>query len=108
MLEMTGRRDQSAHFVAAEYDGQGARKINRTHLRHQRLLSERRAEEELQAGDRRVQRNRRHAAINQMQLVAPQVLDGSSVRRASEEDGELSYHTKIVGLRGWREAAHAH
>src|SRR5476649_3085832 len=98
MLEMTGRRDQSAHFVAAEYDGQGARKINRTHLRHQRLLSERRAEEELQAGDRRVQRNWRHAVVNQMQLIASQVLNGGRVGRTSEKHSELSHHAKIVGL----------
>src|SRR3984957_9522392 len=100
MLEMTGRRDQSTHFVAAEYDGQGARKINRTHLRHHRLLSERRAEEELQAGDRGVQRNWRHAVVNQMQLIPSQVLDRGSVGRASEKHGELSYRAKIVGLRG--------
>src|SRR6185312_5302445 len=105
---MSRRRDQSADFVAAEYDGQGTRKVNRTHLRHQLLSTERGGEEELQPGNRGVQRNRRHTAVNQMQLVAPQVLDGGSVRRASEKDAELSNDTKIVGLRAWREAAHAH
>ena len=93
MLQVGRRRDQPANLFPAEYDGQRTRKINRTHLRHQCLFSERRAEEELQPGDRRVQGNGRYAAVHQIQLVAPQVLDGGSVGRAPEEDSELSYHT---------------
>src|SRR5260370_35015663 len=43
-----------------------------------------------------------------MQLVAPQVLDGSRVRRASEERGKLLDHSQITGSRLRRELAHAH
>jgi hypothetical protein len=46
--------------------------------------------------------------VNKTQLIASQVLDGGSVGLASEKHGELSHHAKIVGLRGWRESAHAH
>jgi hypothetical protein len=45
--------------------------------------------------------------IDQIELVAPQVLDGGHVRRAFERPGELAHaQLALVSLRG--KLAHAH
>ena len=55
-----------------------------------------------------IQRHGRDAVVDQMQLVAPQVLNGGGVGRAPEESGELTDHADITGLRLRCELAHAH
>jgi hypothetical protein len=69
---------------------------------------ERDLEEELQSGDRGVQRNGRRAVIDQVQLVASQVLDGGGIGRAPEKPGELAHDAQIVRLRLRCKLAHTH
>ena len=80
MLEVAGGNDQTAHFLAAEHNRQGARDTHRLHPGHQSGLIGRDREEELQPRDRRIERDRRGAVVDQVQLVAPQILDGGRVR----------------------------
>ena len=77
-------------------------------LGHQLAPIERGVEEELQAGDRRVKRDRRGALLDQVQLEATQVLGARSVGRALKKDSELAYRTNIAGLRLGLELAHVH
>jgi hypothetical protein len=46
--------------------------------------------------------------VDQMQLIAPQVLDRGGAGRAPEESGELTDHADITGLRLRCELAYAH
>jgi len=69
---------------------------------------ERDLEEELQPGDRRIERDRRDALIDQVQLVAPQVLDARRVGRAPKEAGKLAHRAYVVALRLVGELAHPH
>jgi len=78
------------------------------HLGHQIVSTQCRVEEELQSRDCRAEGNWRNTVLDQMQLIASQVLDRGCVRRAPEKDGELTNHPQITGLRLRRESAHAH
>jgi len=69
---------------------------------------ERDLEEELQSGDRSIERDRRDAAIDQVQLVAPQILHAGAVGRAPKEAGKLAHRANVVALRLVREFAHPH
>ena len=71
-------------------------------------MIERGVEEELQPGDRRVQRDRRRALVDQMQLEAAQVLGGRGVGRAVKKDSELAHGAHIAGLRLGLELAQVH
>ena len=46
--------------------------------------------------------------IDQVQLVAPQILDRGRVGRAPKKGSQLSYRTKVVALCLVRELAHPH
>ena len=78
------------------------------HLGHQVGTIECDLEEELQSADRGIERDRRGAAINQVQLVAPQILDRGRVRGGAEKTGEPDNCADLVGLRLGRELAHPH
>jgi len=78
------------------------------HPDHQLGPVERDFEEELQAGDRVVQRHGRCAVVDQIELVAAQVLDGGRVRRAPEKTGELTHDVQVDVLRLGGKLAHAH
>jgi hypothetical protein len=98
------RRD----LVPAQHHRQGARHSHRIHLGHQLALIERDLEEKLQPRDRSIERHRRSAEIDQMQLVAPQILDRGRVGRAPKEGGQLSHRTNVMALCLVRELAHPH
>jgi hypothetical protein len=102
------RGDQAGDLVTAQDHRQRSRHMHRLHLGHQRAAVERDAEKELQPGDRRVERDRRGAAIDHVQLEAAQVLNGGAVGRALEEDGELAHRAQIASLCLGLELPHAH
>jgi hypothetical protein len=81
---------------------------HRTHLVHQFAVIERDLEEELQPGDRRIERDRRDALIDQVQLVTAQILYAGGVRRAPQKTGKLAHRANVVALRLVGELAHAH
>jgi hypothetical protein len=80
MLEVPGRTNQAGDFLAAQHHRQRVRNTHRLHLVHQFAVIERDFEEELQPGDRGIERDRRDALIDQVQLIAPQILDTGGVR----------------------------
>ena len=100
MLEVPGGSDQAAHLLATQHDRQGARHKHRLHLRHQLGHVQRDVEEELQSRDRRVERDRRGAVIDQVQLVAAQILDRGRIRRAAQNSSRNS-HGAHVGACVW-------
>ena len=108
MLQVARRGDQAGHLLTAQYHRQGARETHRLHLVHQFAVIERDLEEELQPGDRSIERDRRDAVIDQMQLVAPQILHAGAVGRAPKEAGKLAHRANVVALRLVGEFAHAH
>lgn len=57
VFQVAGGSDQATHFVRTEHDGQRAWHTHRLRPRHQVGLMKRDLEEELQSGDRGVQRN---------------------------------------------------
>ena len=76
-LQIRRRSDQARDLLTAQHHRQRARHAHRLHLGHQLATIQRDVEEELQARDRRVQRDRRGALIDQVQLEPPQILDGA-------------------------------
>ena len=64
--------------------------------------------QKLQASDGGVERDGRCACVNQMQLIAPQILCGGSVRGAPQLLGESAYRPDIGFPCLGRELAHAH
>jgi hypothetical protein len=58
-------------LLTAQHHWQRARHAHRLHLGHQFAAIERDIEEELQPGQRRIERDRRSALIDQVQLEAP-------------------------------------
>ncbi|CAG2161421.1 hypothetical protein LMG26411_08223 [Cupriavidus numazuensis] len=70
VLQVPSGRQQSADFVGTEYHGQGAWNSYRSHLGHALRIAERHFKEELQSGDRGIERNRGDAVIDQMELIA--------------------------------------
>ncbi len=71
VLQVPSGRQQSADFVGTDYHGQGAWNSYRSHLGHALRVAERHFKEELQSGDRGIERNRGDAVIDQMELIAP-------------------------------------
>jgi hypothetical protein len=96
MLEVRGRTNQAGDFLAAQHHWQRLRDTHRTHLVHQLAVVERDLEEELQPSDRGIERDRRDALIDQVQLIAPQILDTGRVRRAPEEASKLAHRAVIA------------
>jgi len=74
-------------LLTAQHHWQRARHAHRLHLGHQLAAIERDIEQELQPSQGRIERDRRSALIDQVQLKSPQLLDGSGVGRASQEGG---------------------
>ena len=99
VLQVAGRGDQAGDFLTAQHHRQRVRNTHRLHLVHQFAVIERDFEEELQPGDRGIERDRRDALIDQVQLVAPQILDAGGVGRAPEEAGKLAHRANVVALR---------
>ena len=108
MLEGTGAVDQAAHLLAAQDHRQRAGHAHGAHLGHQLGTVQRHLEEELQSGDRGVERDRRDAPIHAVQLVAAQVLDTGGVGRAAQPSGEMPHGTNVAALSLGRELAHPH
>ena len=108
MLQVARRRNQAGNLVPTQHHRQGAGHSHGIHLGHQLALIERDLEEELQPRDRSIERYRRSAEIDQMQLVAPQILDRGRVGRAPKEGGQLSYRANVMALCLVRELAHPH
>ena len=71
--------DQACDLVAAEHHGQGAWHPHRLHLGHQLSTTKGDVEEELQSGEGGVDRDRRSALINQVQLKTSQLLNAGGV-----------------------------
>ena len=84
------------------------RPAHRTRLGHHLAAADRDAEEELQACERRIERDRRRALIDQMQLEEPKLLGRGGVRRASEILGKPAYGPHVAGLRLGLELAQVH
>jgi hypothetical protein len=101
-------RNRAGSLLATQHHRQGARHLHRLHLGHQLTLIERDLEEELQPGDRRIERHRRDPVIDQVQLVAPQILNRGGVRCAPKVGGESLHPAKVVALRLLRQLAHPH
>ena len=91
MLQVVRRRDQAGSLLPTQDHRQLVRDMHRGHLGHQLALVERDLAEELQPSDRGIERYRRGALIDQVQLVAPQILDGGGVGRAPKIRGEPLY-----------------
>ena len=108
VLEMAGRRNQAADFLGTEDHRQFARQMHRLHLGHQVAAVQRDGEEELQAADGRVQRGRRDAVIDQMQLVIAQILHAGRVRRAPEILREVAHGADVIELRLLAQLPHPH
>jgi hypothetical protein len=108
VLQVRRRGDEAGDLVTVEHYRQRSRHVHRLHLGHQRGAVERDVKEELQSGDRRVERDRRGAAIDHVQLEAAQVLNGGAVGRALEEDGQLAHRAQIASLCLGLELPHAH
>ncbi len=108
VLDVACRGDQRGSLGHAQHDGHGARQLHRLHARHQFAAAQGGVEEELQAGQRRVERDGRRAGVDQVQLEVAQVLDGGGVGRALQELGQLA-NGAYVGFLGPRlQLAHAH
>lgn len=68
---------------------------------------QRNAEEELQSRQRRIERDRRRALVDQMQLETPKVLGRGSVRQTFEVS-KLAYGKHVAGLRLGLELTRVH
>ena len=66
VLQVAGGGDQAGHFVRAEHDGQRVRHPYRLHPGHQFRSLKGDPEEELQCGNRGIQRHRGNAVVDQM------------------------------------------
>lgn len=108
VLEVGDGPDQACDLLATEHHRQRLRHSHRTRLGHQLPATQRDAKEELQSRERRVQRDRRRAMVNQMQLEQPKILGRGGVRRTAEELGKLAYGTHVAGLRLGLELAQVH
>jgi hypothetical protein len=108
MLQVARRRNQAGDLVPTQHHRQGAGHSHRIHLGHQLALIERDLEEELQPRDCSIERHRRGAEIDQVQLVTPQILDRGRVGRTAKKSSELPHHADITALRLVRELAHPH
>ena len=71
-------------------------------------MADRHFKEKLQPGNGRVERDRRDALINKMQLKVPQLLGGRGLGRAAQILGQLPYRTDIRFPRPEFEFAHSH
>jgi len=80
VLQVAGGGDQSLHFLRAQDHRQLARQMHRLHLRHQFRPTQGDGKEELQPADCRVERSRRHAVVDKVQLVVAQFLDSGGIR----------------------------
>ncbi|BCQ30088.1 hypothetical protein NK8_82790 (plasmid) [Caballeronia sp. NK8] len=82
VLQVTGGLDEPPHFVGAEHDGQYAGHAHRLHPDHQLGRSSVTLKKNFRPVIAVVQRHGRCAVVDQIELVAAQVLDGGRVRRA--------------------------
>ncbi|MNR16317.1 hypothetical protein D3C85_1329140 [compost metagenome] len=108
VLEVRGRCDQARGFVAAEHHRQLLRHMYVAHPLDQFAAIERDVEEELQAGDGGVERDRRDAPVDQVQLEASQILGSGRVGGALKEAREVTHCSNVRRLRLGAELARAH
>jgi hypothetical protein len=108
VLEVAGRLDQAAHLLTAQDHRQRLCHAHRADLGHQLGTTEGDLEEELQCGNRRVQRDRRDTSINAVQLITPQILGACRTRGAAEIARKVLYGTDVAALGLRRELAHPH
>ena len=108
VLEIVAGGDQARDLLAAEHHRQALRQPDRLHSRHQLAALERDVEEELQPADRGVERHRRGAGIDQVQLVVAQVLHRGAIGRAPQIAREPAHRADVRTLRLGGELAHPH
>ena len=109
VLEVGDGPDQAGDFISTEHHRQRLRHAHRTRLGHQLPVAKRDAEEELQPGQRRIERDRRRALIDQMQLEQPKILGRGGVRRERLRIlGKPAYGPHVAGLRLGLELAQVH
>jgi hypothetical protein len=95
------RVEEPRNFFRAEYDRQPARLANELRVLDDRCLLERDPEKEPQRRYRVIENGRMRAALRQMQLKTPDVLEARRVGRSAEESGELldDADVALLGLR---------
>jgi hypothetical protein len=99
VLEVGGRRDQARGLVAAEDHRQLLGHMHIAHPGHQFATAERDVEEELQSCDGGIERDRRDAPVDQVQLETSQILRGGRVGGALKEAGEVTHRSNVRRLR---------
>ncbi|MDR3740244.1 MAG: hypothetical protein P4L40_14615, partial [Terracidiphilus sp.] len=108
VLQVGGRSDQTRHLLATQHHRQLLGYTHVAHLGHQFAAVERDVEEELQPGDGGIERDRRDAPIDQVQLEAPKIFHGGCVGRTLEKAGEVPNRANVGSLGLGSELAHAH
>jgi len=108
VLQVRDRREQPCDFILAEHHGQGLRHTHGLDLCQQLAAAQRHLEEELQCGERGVDRDRRGTLVDHVQLKAAQILSGCSVGRSLEKDGQATNCANVAGLGSRLQLAHAH
>jgi hypothetical protein len=89
MLQVGDGADQARDLIETEHHRRGLRDAHRTGLGQQLPAPLRDAEEELQSRERCVERDRRGALVDQMQLEQPEVLGRGGIRPARKKLGSL-------------------
>ena len=108
VLQVPGRFDEPRYLLAAEHDRQLVLDPHRAHPGPQLRSAECGLEEELQRRDGRVDRDRRHANVDQVQLKPSHVLGRRRIGRAAQEASQSPHGADIGNLRLVGELAHPH
>ena len=106
VLQVRDRSEQPSNLILAEHHGQGLRHSHGLNLGQQLAAAQRDLEEELQAGERGVDRDRRGALVDQLQLKTAQILSGRGVGCSLEKDGQAADRADIACLGSRLQLAH--
>ena len=107
-VRVRGYINQARDFLPAQHHGELARLVHGIHFRERLGTLQGHGEEKPQCGDRAVERRTGAAMLNQVQLVAAQILRRGGIGRAAEEAGEVDHREDIMALGLVREFAHPH
>jgi len=88
VLEARGRIQQAGNLPRAQHDWQFPRLADERQPDDDLRLAQRHDEEKPQRGHSVVDGRRAGAARNEMQLIAPQILEAGFIRRGAEESAE--------------------
>ena len=108
ILDASRSTDQARDFIRTQHHRNLARGMHRMHVPHQFRAIKGAVEKKLQSGNRDIERDRRDAVIDQMQLIAPQVFDGCGVGRSPKKQGKPLHCADIAALSLGGEFAHPH